>query len=203
MRSKTYVALLICLIFCTGLFARAGDFGLGFIVGNPTAFSAKLWTSSNTALDLALGWNYYGWYDNRDDCGYSDGRCYDNNFYYDNRGYCNDRRYCGDHYYDRNREYGWSSIHIHADYLIHNYNAIRSRERLAVYYGPGVMFNFGDSYYRDRYDDFLMGIRVPIGLDWIHRQQHFNVFVEIAPVLLIVPRLNLLFNGGLGGRYFF
>lgn len=32
--------------------------GIGFIVGEPTGISAKMWTSSTTALDGALAWSF-------------------------------------------------------------------------------------------------------------------------------------------------
>jgi hypothetical protein len=52
--------------------AQDRNFGLGLILGEPSGFSAKYWTSSTTAFDFALGWsdgsdrigNYYnGYYD--------------------------------------------------------------------------------------------------------------------------------------------
>jgi hypothetical protein len=37
---------------------EAGRFGLGVIVGEPTAFTAKYWLSGWSALDLGLGWSF-------------------------------------------------------------------------------------------------------------------------------------------------
>jgi len=36
------------------------SFGLGLIIGEPTGFSAKLWTSQNSAFDLGVGWSIGG-----------------------------------------------------------------------------------------------------------------------------------------------
>ena len=52
-------------------FSQQHPFGLGIIVGEPTGFSAKLWTSQTSALDFGAGWsiggdrigNYDGYYD--------------------------------------------------------------------------------------------------------------------------------------------
>lgn len=37
--------------------ANAKQFGLGFVLGSPSALSAKYWTSNTTALDFGLGWD--------------------------------------------------------------------------------------------------------------------------------------------------
>jgi hypothetical protein len=43
-----------------GITPGQGLFGLGFIIGEPTGFSAKYWTSGTRALDFALGPSFYG-----------------------------------------------------------------------------------------------------------------------------------------------
>ncbi len=54
-----------CLMLC-GLSGRlvaqqrAHPFGLGVIFGEPTGISAKLWTSSENALDFGIGWSIGG-----------------------------------------------------------------------------------------------------------------------------------------------
>ena len=40
--------------------AQERQFGLGFIIGEPTGISAKLWTSNINALDFGLGWSFGG-----------------------------------------------------------------------------------------------------------------------------------------------
>ncbi len=37
--------------------SKAGDFGLGLILGNPTGFSGKYWLNNKNAVDGALGWH--------------------------------------------------------------------------------------------------------------------------------------------------
>jgi hypothetical protein len=41
-------------------FAQERRFGLGFMVGEPTGLSAKLWTSQTKALDFGLGLSAFG-----------------------------------------------------------------------------------------------------------------------------------------------
>ena len=176
---------------------RTNNFGVGFMLGEPTGFTAKLWLSQSNALSFALGWRYWGGYYNRGDCGYSDPRCYDNAFYNANRGYCND---C----FDCDQGYRWRSVHMHADYLKHNFSLIPSPERFAVYYGAGMMMDFGGGYYYDRtYYDYLIGVRGPFGLTWLHRDNTFDIFLELSPALLIFPYIDFILNGSLGGRYYF
>jgi len=48
--------------------AQERKFGLGVMIGEPTGFSAKLWTSNSNAFDFGLGWsviNKYNYSGNR------------------------------------------------------------------------------------------------------------------------------------------
>jgi hypothetical protein len=61
MKHFTYAILTLCLFFAVqSSAARDHDFGLGFMVGEPTGISAKLWTSSVNAFDFGLGWSIGG-----------------------------------------------------------------------------------------------------------------------------------------------
>lgn len=35
---------------------KAGDAGIGFVLGGPTAITGKLWVTNSQAVDLGLGW---------------------------------------------------------------------------------------------------------------------------------------------------
>lgn len=52
-----YLAILTLCMFISvqATFAQQYTFGLGFIVGEPTGISAKLWTTPTTAFDFGLG----------------------------------------------------------------------------------------------------------------------------------------------------
>ena len=58
MKKAKYVTVLFSLIFISTLNAQNNGVGLGIIVGEPTGFSFKYWTSSTTAFDAALAWSF-------------------------------------------------------------------------------------------------------------------------------------------------
>jgi hypothetical protein len=61
MKHSCYVFIALCLFLAVqGSVAQNRDFGLGIIIGEPTGFSAKLWTSSENALDFGFGWSVGG-----------------------------------------------------------------------------------------------------------------------------------------------
>ena len=57
---KSYVLIILIaflfLLYCNS-YSQNKKFGLGFIVGEPTGLSAKLWISKSNALDFGLGWS--------------------------------------------------------------------------------------------------------------------------------------------------
>jgi hypothetical protein len=186
---KTYIKILFLAITLTTAAQAAGrNFGLGFTIGDPTGFSAKYWTSGTTALDFNLGWSGY-W---RED-GYYDPDCYNDRFYRNNVGYCEDRDYNYRNRYDR----GWDIFHMHADYLFHNFDAIRATERFPLYYGPGVAFNYLN------YDYTQFGLRGLFGIAWMPRRAPIDLFLEIAPTMYVIPRPDLDIGAGIGMRFYF
>jgi len=87
-------------------------------------------------------------------------------------------------------------FHLHADYLWHFPEAIESTERLILYAGIGGRFGA-------RKDDALLGVRIVGGLAYWPRSAPIDIFVEIAPVMDLVPATELSSNGGIGIRFFF
>ena len=55
-----FAAILIFLFSALPAEAQSKKFGIGFIVGEPTGLSAKLWISGNNALEFGLGWSAWG-----------------------------------------------------------------------------------------------------------------------------------------------
>ena len=91
---------------------------------------------------------------------------------------------------------GAGFFHIHADFLVHNYDLIDVSEgRLPVYFGVGAYLNFAS--------DLGMGIRVPIGLDYQFGNAPFDIFAEVAPGLALLPGTAFYIGGGIGVRFFF
>ena len=61
MKLSSYAVIACCLFFAVQIsVAQERGFGLGVIIGDPTGFSAKLWTSPVNAFDFALGWSMGG-----------------------------------------------------------------------------------------------------------------------------------------------
>ncbi len=88
-------------------------------------------------------------------------------------------------------------IHFHMDYLFHHQNIFRAEENIALYYGPGFRIRSVEG------DDARLGARFALGLVWLPRNAPVDVFVEIAPILDIIPATRFQINAGLGFRFFF
>jgi len=92
--------------------------------------------------------------------------------------------------------YNNGSINVHADYLWHKFKLIPTDDgKLPLYFGIGPKLGFGD--------DFQLGVRVPVGVDYMFRTVPIDIFVEAAPSLMFLPETTFRFDGGLGARYFF
>ena len=90
-----------------------------------------------------------------------------------------------------------SVFDLYADYVFHDPHLIQSAEKFIVYYGPGARLKIKED------TDSRLGVRGVIGILWIPRRSNFDLFVEIAPILDIIPATKFDFSGGIGGRYFF
>lgn len=182
-------SIMIALALCLSAQAGGRNFGLGFVLGDPTGFSGKLWTSASTALDFNVGWAGYwgGRY------GYWDPDCNSNNFYRNHVNYCEDQAYN----YRGDYGYGWRIFHLHADYLFHNFGAIRSTERFPLFYGPGISVNYLN------YDFLQFGVRGNFGIAWMPRHAPVDLFLELAPTMELFPGPDFDVSAGLGARFYF
>jgi hypothetical protein len=93
------------------------------------------------------------------------------------------------------------SAHIHVDYLHHIYDVIKIESgKLPLYVGIGgrikIKNNKGNN-------DNRVGIRIPLGIDYMFASAPVDIFLEIAPILDLTPETKISVNGGLGFRYFF
>ena len=87
-------------------------------------------------------------------------------------------------------------FHIHADYLIHNFDLINvSKGELPFYFGFGAKIGIGN--------DFSLGARVPVGLAYLFDDAPLDVFVEVVPALQLINQIQFQMNGGIGIRYWF
>jgi hypothetical protein len=88
-----------------------------------------------------------------------------------------------------------SKFHLHADYLFHIKNLSHTTENISFYYGPGARLRVDN-------DKSRLGIRFNVGLVWIPKNAPIDVFLEIAPLMDVIPETKFYVNGGVGVRYF-
>lgn len=89
-----------------------------------------------------------------------------------------------------------NAFQIHADYLFHNIRLITISEgKLPFYYGIGARLKTAN--------DIKLGVRVPLGLAYLFQNVPIDIFVEVVPILDIIPKTDFQINAALGARYFF
>jgi hypothetical protein len=86
---------------------------------------------------------------------------------------------------------------IFADYLFHNFDFFADREGgdLPVYVGLGVRYLIED--------DAALGLRIPIGINYLIRNHPLSLFAEIVPLFDFIPETEAGLSGGVGIRYRF
>lgn len=90
-----------------------------------------------------------------------------------------------------------SAFHVHLDHLFHHYGLIKvEKGRLPLYYGIGGRV-------KAESDNSRVGVRVPVGLDYLVEGSPLEIFVEVAPIVELTPATGISINGGVGIRYFF
>jgi len=97
------------------------------------------------------------------------------------------------------------TFHFHMDYLVHNFSLIQvDKGRLPLYYGIGGRIRLAEDNANDNSnnDDFI-GIRIPVGLEYLFADAPLDIFLEIVPILDLVPETDFDFNAAIGVRYFF
>jgi hypothetical protein len=89
------------------------------------------------------------------------------------------------------------AFHFHGDYLIHNDNAFPVRKGLALfYYGVGGRLKAEN-------EDARVGVRIPLGVEYLFAGEPIDLFLEVVPILDIAPETDVTLNASLGARYFF
>ena len=92
--------------------------------------------------------------------------------------------------------YNNDSFHLHADYLVHNFNIFKVKKgKLALYYGIGGRVKTEKK--------SRVGVRIPVGINYIFGDAPLDIFFELAPVLDLVPSTEFGLTGGIGIRYYF
>lgn len=87
-------------------------------------------------------------------------------------------------------------LHLHLDYIFHKFRLIRAKPgKLPLYYGIGGRIKFED--------DTRVGVRFPIGICYLFRNQPLDIFFEFVPILDLAPETEFDFNIAIGARFFF
>jgi hypothetical protein len=93
---------------------------------------------------------------------------------------------------------GDNELHVQGDYLYHNYDLITVEEgEMPLYFGIGGRIKINE------HKDDNVGVRFPVGLDYIFDGAPFDIFLEIVPILDLAPDTDFDLNGAIGGRYWF
>jgi hypothetical protein len=88
------------------------------------------------------------------------------------------------------------SLHIHADFLVHQFNLVTVSEgQLPLYFGLGARVKLAD--------ETMFGARIPIGMDYLFDSAPLDIFFEVVPILNLVPSTAFDLNAAIGIRYFF
>ena len=84
---------------------------------------------------------------------------------------------------------------LQADYVWHSPLSKTSSGLFALYYGIGGRVIFSD--------DPNVGVRIPVGIDYVFSNAPVDIFVEVVPVLDLIPSTDFDLNGGIGVRFWF
>ena len=104
---------------------------------------------------------------------------------------------------------GWSLgssdwVYVHADYLWHRYELNVEEGSLPFYFGIGarVLLHEDNNPKHEKHDS-KVGVRVPLGLNYLFANHRFDIFIEVAPIIDLAPDTGFDVSGGLGARYYF
>ena len=97
---------------------------------------------------------------------------------------------------------GEPRIHVHGDVLWHNFNVLQntfdideSNGWLPLYYGIGGILKVGN--------DARLGARFVLGTTYVFKNAPFDIFLEVAPVMDVIPETELRLNAAVGSRFWF
>jgi len=73
---------------------------------------------------------------------------------------------------------------------------------VSAYWGVGVLLGLLTDN-KNTHGDFGVALRVPFGLEGMLAKEPFGFFVELVPGMRFAPATDLIFQGGIGARYYF
>lgn len=88
------------------------------------------------------------------------------------------------------------ALHLHADYVMHDFGPVQvERGQFPLYYGVGGRVKLAD--------EARLGMRGVFGLRYLFDGPPLDAFIEIVPLLDVVPETDLNFNASFGMRFYF
>lgn len=91
---------------------------------------------------------------------------------------------------------GEGAIHIHADYLFHNFRLFHiEKGDLVLYYGIGGRVK--------TVHKTQVGVRIPLGLCYLFEKDPVEIFFELSPIMNLTPKTLFRMTTGVGVRYYF
>jgi len=95
----------------------------------------------------------------------------------------------------------YQAVHVHADFLLHNFELLEvTSGDLPLYYGVGGRIKLAG---HEEDQDLRIGVRVPVGISYLFKDYPIDLFLEVVPLLDIIPSTILGWNSGIGIRYYF
>jgi len=95
---------------------------------------------------------------------------------------------------------GNGGFFLSGDYVLHSFG-ISGGSGLMLTYGLGGRLYFRDGDKNNDGDTFL-GLRVPLGLCYPIEGAPVDIFLQLAPVMDLIPETELRLNGGVGARLY-
>lgn len=97
---------------------------------------------------------------------------------------------------------GGEFFQVHGDFLLHNYDIFRvDTGKMSLFYGAGARVKFGEDNFGD--NETTVSLRVPVGLAYEFEKTPIEIFLEIVPMLDLVPATEIGIAGAVGFRYYF
>lgn len=89
---------------------------------------------------------------------------------------------------------GTDDLYVHADYQWHKPLEVE-QGNLSFFYGLGARAIFSS--------DTFFGARIPLGLSYLAPEAPLEFYLEVAPVINLIPDTDGDADGGIGIRYYF
>jgi hypothetical protein len=87
-------------------------------------------------------------------------------------------------------------LDIFGDFLLHPYYIPIDQGDFPAYVGAGAAFRVGDG-------DSFLGVRFPVGVQFLWNTFPLSVFAEVAPIMEVIPDIGARVEGGAGLRFAF